>query len=346
MHTIARKSPAGPGRRVRLGALCLVFAALGLPACTSIELGLGLRTRLDTVPVTAVQVALVPGPALAPGASVQLVLTAVTADARKLVTEGPGQGTVLYDSYSFTGSVAQVSAQGVVTLAADPRLSDGRTPHVHVAVNGHPGLVADIDIPVHYNVGYKADFSGHAGSPGFNGADGMAGMSGSPGSLDPDAPSPGGNGSAGGDGGDGQDGGPGEDGKAVQVWVTRKPEPYLLLQIRVASAGSEQLFLLDPAGGTLDISANGGPGGAGGAGGRGGMGGSGGMGTPSGASGANGMDGRRGSDGGGGAAGSIAIVVDPRAQAFLDRIRLSNRSGDGAPGPAPSVSVQAVAPLW
>jgi hypothetical protein len=319
---------------------------LALVGCTSVQVALGLKTRLDDVPVTALSVSLVPGPALAPGGSARLVIAASTRDAKSLVTVGPGHGTVLYDSFAFTASIAEVSKKGVVSLPADPRLSDGLTPHVHISVNGHPDVVADLEIPVHYNVAFRADFSGRAGTPGFSGFDGAPGMSGFPGSMDPNSPSAGGNGSDGGNGGDGGDGGAGEDGKSIHIWVTRKPEPYLLLQVRIASASDERLFLLDPAGGTLEVDANGGPGGAGGAGGRGGAGGSGGMGNPNGMSGSNGMDGRSGSAGPGGAAGTIVVSVDPRAQPFLDRLHLSNRNGDGVPGPAPQILTQTVAPLW
>jgi len=324
--------------------LCLVL--LAMVGCTSIEVAVGLKTRLDQVPVTGLAISLAPGPTLAPGGSARLVVTVSTADGKKLVTEGPGHGTVLYDSFVFTATVAQIDKQGVVSLSADPRLSDGQTPKIHITVNGHPDVVADIDIPVHYNVAFTADYSGHPGNSGFNGLDGTAGVSGSMGSMDPNNPSAGGNGSAGSDGGNGQDGEPGEDGKAVRVWVTRKPEPYLLLQVRVASGEREQYFLVDPAGGTLAVQANGGSGGAGGRGGAGGVGGAGGMGTPSGNSGSNGQDGRSGSNGPAGAAGTIVVLVDPQAQPFLDRLRLSNTDGNGKPGPAPQIQVVPVASLW
>jgi hypothetical protein len=334
---------AGARYRKAMPIAILLSVTVG---CTSIEVAIGLKTRLDDVPVTGLAATLIPGPALAPGESARLVLTASTADGKKLVTEGPGHGTVVYESFVFTATVAQVDKQGVVSLSADPRLSDGKTPKVHIGVIGHPDVVADIEVPVHYNVAYTADYSGRAGSSGFNGLDGSTGMSGSTGSMDPDHPSPGGNGSAGGDGGNGQDGGAGEDGKAVQVWMTRKPEPYLLLQVRVVSEGHEQYFLLDPAGGTLAVRADGGRGGSGGRGGHGGAGGAGGIGTPNGMSGSSGQDGRNGNDGPPGAAGSIVVSVDPQAQPFLDRLRLSNTNGNGAPGPAPQIRVVPVAPLW
>ena len=327
-------------------SILFTLVPLAMVGCTSIEVAVGLRTRLDDVPVTGLAVSLAPGPALAPGGSARLVVTASTANGKKLVTEGPGHGTVVYDSFVFTATVAQVDKEGVVSLSADPRLSDGQTPKIHITVNGHPDVVADIDVPVHYNVAFKADYSGRPGNSGFNGLDGTSGMSGSSGSMDPNNPSPGGNGSAGGDGGTGQDGEAGEDGNAVQIWVARKPEPYLLLQVRIASGGREQLFLVDPAGGTLAVQANGGPGGAGGAGGRGGAGGAGGIGTPSGSSGSNGQDGRSGSNGPGGVAGTIVVSVDPQAQPFVDRLLLSNTNGNGTRGPVPQIRVVPVAPLW
>jgi hypothetical protein len=48
------------------------FAFLGLAAiggCASIEVGLGLRMRLDKVPVTAISATLSPDPGLSPGKS-------------------------------------------------------------------------------------------------------------------------------------------------------------------------------------------------------------------------------------------------------------------------------------
>jgi hypothetical protein len=47
-----------------------------------------------------------------------------------------------------------------------------------------------------------------------------------------------------------------------------------------------------------------------------------------------------------GAAGTIVVSVDPSAQQFMDRLHLSNKSGDGAPGAAPQIRVEAVPPLW
>src|SRR5205085_502326 len=81
----------------------------------------------------------------------------------------------------------------------------------------------------------------------------------------------------GGDGRDGQSGEPGRDAENVEVHVTMaEPLPgQRLLQVRTrgTQSGVEQLFLVDPHGGSLTINANGGHGGHGGNGGHGGRGG-------------------------------------------------------------------------
>jgi hypothetical protein len=103
---------------------------------------------------------------------------------------------------------------------------------------------------------------------------------------------------------------------------------------------------MDPAGGTLKVTADGGAGGAGGSGGRAGRGGQGGLGNPSGF---NGLDGRPGSDGRAGnpgAAGTITVSVDPTAQPYEHLLVLSNHSGSGQPGPAPTFVIEPVSPLW
>lgn len=327
-------------------SLCLVAALLNLGGCGSIEVALGLRMRLDKVAVTSVSAALSPDPGLAPGQSGRLILVATTADGKQLATAGAGHGKVLLDSYTLSGTVVRVSKKGKVSLSADPRASEGLTPHVHALVNGHPGVVADLDIPVRYDVAFTGHFSGQNGADGRNGFDGQAGSSGSNGSMDPNSPSAGGNGGDGSDGENGTDGDAGQPGPLVQVWITLRSGPQPLLQVRAAIPGKEQLFLVDPHGGSLLIDANGGAGGSGGRGGSGGMGGSGGIGTPNGSSGRSGQSGRRGWDGAAGAAGKIQVFVDPAAQLYLDHFQFVNKSGNGIAGAPPVVQVQSVVPLW
>jgi hypothetical protein len=114
-----------------------------------------------------------------------------------------------------------------------------------------------------------------------------------------------------------------------------------LLQVSVQSGKSEQLFLVDPNGGSLTVTSAGGSGGSGGRGGRGGRGGSGGAGIPSGRDGMNGSDGRSGFSGHDGKGGSIFVTYDPRVKPYLGAIQLRNPGG-----PAPILSEQSVRPLW
>lgn len=317
-----------------------------LSGCTSIQLALGMKMRLDEVPVTALSAALIPGPGLAPGGAARLVIVATSDDGKRYVTEGAGQGKVLFDSFTITPNLVEVDAEGKVSLAADPRASQGQLPHVHIVANGHPQVAADLDVPVRYDADFSALFSGAAGRPGMDGRSGLDGMSGMPGSNDPNYPSPGGNGGNGEDGGNGDDGGPGAPGPAVDAEITLLPGPPALLQVLVAGGGREQRYLVDPAGGRLLIEASGGVGGRGGTGGRGGRGGAGGSGTPNGSAGSDGHNGLDGSNGRGGAPGTITLTIDPRALPYYDRLLLVNQSGSGAPGPTPTVRVVPVPPLW
>src|ERR1700733_13653615 len=108
-----------------IGRVSFVFLALdALIGCSSIEVGLGLRMRLDKVPVTAVSATLSPEPGLSPGKSGRLIITATTSDAKQFVTVGAGHGNVLFDSFTFAATTVTVNKKGVVSLPADPRLSE------------------------------------------------------------------------------------------------------------------------------------------------------------------------------------------------------------------------------
>lgn len=338
--------------RVKLiGRVCLGLLALSAVAgCSAIEVGLGLRTRLDKVPVTGVSATLSPDPGLAPGKPKRLIITATTSDAKQLVTVGAGHGNVLFDSFAFAATTVTVSKKGVVSLPADPRATEGATPHIPITVVGHPDVTADLSIPIRYDVAFAANFAGNPGFKGIDGLNGLAGSNGSDGSVDINNPSagpsgggPGGNGT---NGEDGRDGDAGQPGEAVHIWMALKSGDRPLLQVRAASKTHSQLFLIDPNGGSLTVNANGGAGGAGGTGGRGGQGGSGGSGFPPGFSGQNGQDGMNGHPGADGAAGTIIVSVDSQAQPFLDKLQLVNKNGDGRPGPKPEIRVETVAPLW
>ncbi len=330
----------------RIGCRSIILGLVVLGGCGSIQVALGLKTRLDKVSVTALSAWLSPSPGLSPGQSGRLVITATASDGKQLVTVGPGHGKVLFDSFTFDATVVSVNKKGIVSLPSDPRLSEGVVPHIRIVAIGHPDIVAELDIPVRYDAAFAAHFSGGEGSKGFDGSNGFDGSAGSNGSIDLTNPSAGGNGTNGTSGGDGENGGPGQPGEAVHIWVTVTKDASPLLQVRAASSKHEQYYLVDPNGGTLAVDANGGPGGRGGSGGKGGRGGAGGTGFPSGQSGLdgqNGFDGHAGSDG---AAGTFTVSVDPAAQPFLDRLHFSNRSGGGRPGPAPKIVIEAVPPIW
>ncbi|HLM81342.1 MAG TPA: hypothetical protein VK302_12030 [Terriglobales bacterium] len=317
-------------------------SVLALSGCTPIKVKLGMKVYLAKTPVASIAVSLPKGPGIAPGEKLPLVVVVTEPDGKVLQTEGAGKGKIMWKDLKVTASVVSANQKGVVSLPKDPRISDGKVPHVTITVPSHPDVAAaELDIPLRYDYGFVANFPGSPGSSGMNGSDGMDGAGGSMGSTDPNNPSPGGNGGNGTDGSNGQDGGPGRDAPPVQVRVALRSGAHPLLQVGVSAIGKQKLYLVDPQGGTLTVKADGGPGGSGGRGGRGGRGGSGGIGTPNGSSGMNGSDGRNGFDGSPGRGGSITVTYDPQAQPFLAAIHLSNRGG-----PKPVFKEEPVAPLW
>jgi hypothetical protein len=270
------------------------------------------------------------------------VVTFTASDGKVWVTEGKGKGRILWQDLAITATVVSINKKGTVSLARDPRTSDGKMGHLAITVPSHPGLSAELDVPIRYDYPFVSNFSGSSGSSGFNGTNGMSGTSGTPGSIDPAHPSAGGDGSNGSNGSDGQDGGSGGDGPPVQLRVTLRSGSHPLLQVGVASAGhKERFYLIDPQGGSLTVRSNGGSGGSGGKGGRGGSGGAGGVGSPSGRSGSDGSNGRDGNSGSAGRAGSITVTYDPLAKPFLATIHLPNQGG-----PPPTFTEQSVATLW
>jgi len=330
-------------RRMRSTAATWLGLAslLALSGCASVQVHLGMKVYLAKIPATAITVTAPKGPAIGPGEKLPLVVTVTESDGKTLQTEGAGQGKVMWKDLTATATVATVNQKGIVSLSRDPRISDGKVPHVTVTVPSHPELRAELDIPVRYNEKYTANFSGSNGSSGMNGSDGMNGSSGSSGSTDPNNPSPGGNGGNGSNGSDGGDGGNGGDAPPVQVRMAFRSGSRPLLQVSVSAAGHQKFYLVDPQGGSLTVRADGGQGGSGGRRGRGGQGGSGGIGSPSGSSGTSGFDGRNGSDGQPGRGGSITVTYDPQAKPFLTALHLSNIGG-----PKPVFQEEAVAPLW
>lgn len=320
-----------------LPAACL----LGLSGCASMQVRLGMKVDLTKIPVKSMDVKLQNGPGIVPGGKSALVVTVTEPDGKVLLSEGKGGGKVMWKDLSVAADVVSVTAKGIVTLPKDPRISDGKLGHVTITAPSHPDLRAELDIPARYDHDFVSDFSGASGSNGMDGMSGTDGMNGSPGSMDPNNPSAGGDGGNGTDGGNGSDGGAGGDAPPVQVRVTVKTETRPLLQVSVAANGKTRFYLVDPAGGSLTVKADGGAGGSGGKGGRGGRGGSGGMGSPSGNSGRDGMDGHDGMSGSPGRGGLITVTYDPAAKPYLIKVRLSAQSG-----PKPVLQEEPVAALW
>jgi hypothetical protein len=329
-----------------VGRACLGAVLLVMCGCTHIQVWMGARVRLENTPIVTMKASLPKGPGMFPGEKTPLVVTVTGPDGKVLLTEGAGKGKVLWEDLRVTSNIVTVNPKGIVTLPADPRISDGKLPHITITAPSHPDVRAELDIPLRYDQSFTSNFSGRSGMSGTSGFDGIDGSSGTNGSTDPNNPSAGGNGSNGGNGSDGGDGSPGEDAPPVQVRVSLRPGDRPLLQVRVFGAGREEYFFVDTRGGSLTIKADGGAGGSGGKGGRGGRGGSGGMGTPSGWNGSDGMSGRDGWPGRAGKAGTITMWFDPRTKPFLSLIHFSNRDGSKRPGPPPVYIEEPTAPLW
>lgn len=328
-----------PVSRSACGAVGLALASLlPMAGCMKVHLA---KIPVSSMVANLAEAQLAHGPGIAPGEKLSLVVTLTKPDGKVLTTAGKGGGRVLWSDLQVTATVVLVSREGMISLPDDPRISEGKVPHVIITVPSHPDLRAELDIPVRYDHNYTSSFSGRSGKKGVDGTGGLDGHSGKSGSMDIHHRSPGENGSNGGDGGSGQRGGDGEDGPPVAVRVALHAGSHPLLQVGVSARGRESLYLVDPQGGSLTVRSLGGPGGPGGKGGRGGRGGSGGTGSPSGRRGSNGLDGRRGLSGSSGHGGSITVTYDPLAKPFLNVIQLSSPGG-----PSPLFREEPVPPLW
>lgn len=313
-----------------------------LSGCSAMKVKMGMRVDLTQAPISSIEISLPQGPAIAPGKKSALVAKLTQPDGKILLTEGQGGGKVQWKDLAIKPEIVTANNKGVLSAPKDPRITDAKTGHVTVTVPSHPDVkAAELEVPFRYDSGFTAKLNGADGSRGFDGQSGSDGMMGSPGSLDPNNPSPGGNGGDGSDGRDGDNGKPGSDGPAVQVLLTIHPVSQTLLEAKVSANGKQKLYLIDPKGGSLTVTADGGYGGAGGNGGRGGRGGSGGIGTPNGNSGRDGLNGHDGFKGGDGRGGQITVIYDPAAKAYLSIVKLSSRGG-----PAALFQEAQVAPLW
>jgi hypothetical protein len=336
-------NPCAERRSATIGISSTYLAALLLlTGCSAMKVKMGMRVDLTQTPVSSIEISLPQGPAIAPGKKSALVAKVTQPDGKILLSEGQGGGKVQWKDLAVKPEIVTANNKGVLSAPKDPRITDAKTGHVTVTVPSHPDVkAAELDVLFRYDIDFAAKFSGADGSRGFDGQSGRDGMMGSPGSLDPNNPSPGGNGGDGTNGTDGDNGKPGSDGPAVQVLLTMHPGSPVLLEAKVSASGKQKLYLINPNGGSLTVTANGGNGGSAGTGGRGGRGGSGGIGTPNGNSGRDGLNGHDGFSGTDGRGGQITMTYDPAAKPYLNTIKLSSRNG-----PPPVIRESPVAPLW
>jgi hypothetical protein len=108
--SVASQPESWPRRATRNGCVVLLVAMLAsMLGCSSVAVFLGLRIRLDKLPVTAVSASLANARggsainALAPGQSAQLVIVATTQDGKQYPTVGIGKGKVAFDNYTLIG---------------------------------------------------------------------------------------------------------------------------------------------------------------------------------------------------------------------------------------------------
>ena len=111
---------------------------LVMTACTSAKVKLGWKVYLEKTPVASIQASLPKGPGIAPGEKLTLVVVVTEPDGKVLQTEGAGHGKVLWKDLAVTPTVVTANQKGTVSLAHDPRISDGKMSHVTITVPSHP----------------------------------------------------------------------------------------------------------------------------------------------------------------------------------------------------------------
>lgn len=257
---------------------------------------------------------------LAPGDSVQLVVSAARSDGKILATNGSGSKRLRWEDLKLAASTVTLNDEGIVSLSNDPRMINQEMGQVRVSMPSYPALNAELSIPLRFDRKFSLNFSGKPGAKGKNGTAGDF---------------------SGADGANGGMGQRGEDAPTVDIWLRLRSSSPPLLEVKVSSTGSH-FFLIDPRGGSLDVRTDGGAGGKGGKGG-------GGFGVPGkiysdgrvGDSDYQGKRGGNGPDGPQGYGGKIMVVYDPQAAPYLSVLHLSSRNG-----PAPTFSQSVLNPLW
>jgi hypothetical protein len=281
--------------------------------------------RLDDVPVVDVSLRLAEGTGVCPGARPELILSVVTADAKRLVTRGAGGGNLDFGAFRFESTLGSVQ-DGRLLVPADPREIQVSTLTVRATPLGHPRRATTLDVPIHYACRFVAEFSARDGDSGIDGTAGQGGSNAAHGAC----------------GQDGQDGARGADARPLEVQVRAVQRPgtaHPLAELSVRRDNDERVYVVDPEGGWITIRAEGGAGGKGGSGGVGGYGGAastcekhchphpqrGGDGGPGG-------DGGAGGDGGKG--GAIRVIATRETEPLLAAVAFANAGGAGGRGGA------------
>ena len=105
--------------RYRIGAIMMAVMLVSGSGCSALAVRLGLRTRLDSVPVTSLAASMVSRhdssvvAALGPGQSARLVVVATTNAGERFSTVGAGNGKVAFDNYTIEATTVQVSKRPV-----------------------------------------------------------------------------------------------------------------------------------------------------------------------------------------------------------------------------------------
>jgi hypothetical protein len=123
----------------RNARLLLAACLLAQSGRSSMKLKLGWRVDRTQIPVSSIEVSLPKSPGIAPGQKSPPVVKVTQPNGKVLLTEGQGGGKVQWKGLHVTASVVNVNQKGVLSLARDPRVSDGRLGHVTVTVPSQPG---------------------------------------------------------------------------------------------------------------------------------------------------------------------------------------------------------------
>ncbi len=334
---------------------CTLVAWMAAASCTSIKKGLGLRTDLKDKKIKSVAVQTLPKGAACPGDKLQLVVKVAVEGGEPLVTEGVGDGKLLWTSLKVESDgavkVKQDDDNLVAVLSQDGKALTTTPPVLNVTSPENKDVLLEASpIEVKFNCKLVADYSGP------DGREGRAGQQGYNARRDWE------------NGGDGSQGGTGDSGKrgdnvmaqATVVVPTKENRPFLQVCTQGKVERNLRCYFVDTDGGSLVLDARGGAGGKGGTGGSAGSGGR---------QGRGGNAGRGGAGGDGGEGGTVTLVMDPAVEPYRKLIKIKTGGGkggkegsmpglafgfgggdlsgrDGYDGPDPEVRVEPVAPLW